>query len=388
MADKIVTAGDSGADSKKTSSGSATVTSAKTPVVKSSSSGVYGNTSQSLVGIRDYTVSRGYGNIVDWDGENATVAGVPIKPDYVKDGTAYAPQSKVESAISAMEKRNNIKGSDEIMSAYEKKYGASLDSAMNALLEREGFSYDPEQDPAYLAYREQYLREAEAAYRKVLNNNDSSAQNASGAVLSEALADRDLYLRKLAEMIPTLEENAYKRYTGETDRLRGNLSDLKELASDYYDRLYTADRDAIGDVNAAAAAESEEKQRWVENARIDEQNRLTNERNAANDAYQHMLDSQEIAKNNIDLQYYPDLKYEELRGIQAKNNQIAVEDTMTNAKARGFFVSADEIALPWLSDYRGKDGGYTITPWLAEVKQEYDTAHAKSLAEFWGKAGV
>lgn len=388
MADKIVTAGDTGSGSKKTSSGSGAVKAAKTPSVKSSSSGVYGGTSQSLVGIRDYTASRGYGNVVDWDGENATVAGTPIKPAYVKNGTAYAPQSQVESAISAMEKRNNIRGTDELMSAYEKKYGSSLDSAMNALLDREGFSYSPEEDPAYQAYREQYLSEAEAAYRRVLNDNDTSVYSASGAVLSEALSDRDSYLRQLAAVIPTLEQNAYKRYTGETDRLRDNLSDLRELADDYYDRLYTANRDAIGDVNSAAAAESKEKQRWVENVRADEQNRIENERNAANDAYQHVLNSQEIARNNIDLKYYPDLKSEELRSAREENNRTEIANAMQNAKERGFFTSADESALPWLSGYRSSDGSYTITPWLAEVKQEYDIAHAKSLAQFYGKAGV
>ncbi|MGN1115664.1 MAG: hypothetical protein ACI4TH_03775, partial [Candidatus Ornithomonoglobus sp.] len=281
MADKIVTAGDSGSGSKKTSSGSGAASSAKTPAVRSSSSGVYGSASQSVVGIRDYTASRGYGNIVDWDGENATVAGTPITPSYVKDGTAYAPQSQVESAISAMEKRNNIKGNDEIMSAYEKKYGDLLNSAAGALLAREGFSYDPEEDPAYKAYREQYLGEAEAAYRRVLNDNDASVYSASGAVLSEALSSRDSYLRQLAAMIPALEQNAYKRYTGETDRLRDELSDLRELAGDYYDRLYNADRDAKADVNTAAAAESNEKQRWGGNVRADEQNRIANERNAA-----------------------------------------------------------------------------------------------------------
>ncbi len=382
MADKIVTAGESGSGSKKTTPGSAA---AKAP--GSSSTGERGSSPQSLVGIRDYTASRGYGNIVDWDGENATVAGTPITPSYVQDGTAYAPQSQVESAVRAMEKRNNIKSNDEIMSAYEKKYGNSLDSAVLALLDREGFSYDPEDDPAYNAYREQYLSQAEAAYRRVLNDNDTSAYGASGAVLSEALASRDSYLRQLAAVIPTLEQNAYKRYTGETDRLRGNISELRELADDYYSRLYTANRDAKDDVNAAAAAESREKQRWTENVRTDEQNRIANERNAANDAYQHALSSLEIAKNNIDLKYYPDLKAEELRGAREENRQTEIENAIQNAKDRGFFTRADESVLPWLSDYRG-GGGYTITLWLAQARQEYDVQHSRYLAQFNAKAGV
>ncbi|MDD6763048.1 MAG: hypothetical protein PUD92_05375 [Clostridiales bacterium] len=388
MADKMVTAGDGSTGSKKLPAGPKTASAAKTPSVRSSSSGIYGDMSQSVVGVRDYTASRGYGNMVDWDGKNVTVAGTAIKPDYIENGTAYAPRTKVESAIRDMEKRNNIKGSDEIMSAYEKKYGGLLDSAVDALLGTEGFSYNPEDDPAYRAYREQYMQQGEAAYRRVLNDNDASVHSASGAVLSEALASRDSYLRQLAAMIPTLEQNAYKRYSAENDRLRGNLSDLKELADSYYDRLYRADRDAAEAVNDAYAAESLAKQRRTENERTDEQNRITNERNAANDAYQHALDSLEMAKKNIELKYYPDLMYEQVRGTREDNDRAAAENAMNNAKERGFFMRSDEGALPWLSGFRNKDGSYSVTPWLAQAKQEYDTAHAKALAQFRGKAGV
>ncbi|MGN1115196.1 MAG: hypothetical protein ACI4TH_01345, partial [Candidatus Ornithomonoglobus sp.] len=129
-------------------------------------------------------------------------------------------------------------------------------------------------------------------------------------------------------------------------------------------------------------------ERWVGNVRADEQNRIANERNAANDAYQHVLDSQEIARNNIDLRYYPDLMAEELRGAREENDQAEIENAIQNAKDRGFFISADESALPWLSDYRSGSGGYTITPWLAQAKQEYDVQHSRYSAQYKAKAGV
>lgn len=347
------------------------------------------------VGIRDYVSASGYGNIVDWDGENVLVGGVPIVPTRVVDGKAYAPRSAVEDAVRSLESRNGIRGADGVMAAYENKYGKELRLALDALLNREAFSYDPEADPAYQAYREQYLREAEAAYRRVLNDNDTSVTGASGAVLSEALASRDDYLRRLADTIPVLEQNAYQRYTGETDRLRGNLSELNALADTYYDRLYTADRDAVAGINAAGKAESAEKQRWIENERADTQNRLAaeqqrleNERNAVNDAYQNALNAQSITKNDIELQYYPDMLAEQLRGDRIENNQAEIENAMTNAVSRGFFTRADESVMPWIAAYRNAYGGYTVTPWEAQTRYEYDIEHAKKLADYRAKFGM
>lgn len=337
-----------------------------------------------VVGVRDYTASRGYSNAVDWDGENAVVGGTAIKPLYVKDGIAFAPESQVESAVKGIEKRNGIKSSEDIDKAYENKYGKRIDKALEALQSRGGFSYDPETDPAYAAYSRLYRSEAEAAYRKVLNDNNASIRGASGAVLSEALASRDAYLARLAELAPKLEETAYKRYAAENERLADNLSALRELASDYYDRLYTSNRDAKNSVNAAAKAESAEKQRVIENARTDEQNRVKNERDALDDIYKHTLSAQQISKNNIDLRYYPELKAAEPTASRAENEARVLE----NAKARGFFVSGDEEALTWLSEFRNPSGGYVITPWLADAKREYDVQHAKSLAQVRAKAGI
>ncbi len=237
---------------------------------------------QELVGVRDYVTSKGYSGAVDWDGENVLVGGKAIKPEHITNGVAYVSKSDADSAIADFENSNGIIGNSGVVKKYEKKYGDEVSGSLRKLTERDAFSYAPESDPAYLAYKEEYEALAEEAYRRVLNDNNTSVTGASGAVLSEALASRDGYLKELSELIPELQQNAYERYVGETERLRDNLESVNDVADSYYDKLYDSNRDAVDDAVKAGEAEREEKQRWIDNAREDEENA----RAAALDAYE------------------------------------------------------------------------------------------------------
>ena len=255
----------------------------------------YSMAGDDLVAARDYVTSKGYSGIVNWDGENALIGGEVIKPAYVKDGISFIPRSVVDNAIYSTEERNGIMSSDEIDRLYNRKYGYAIEDALEAVLDRDAFSYDPDNDVAYQAYRDQYLREAEDAFRRVLNDNNTSVTGASGAVLSEAMYMRDNAIRQLTDKIPELVEDAYERYSDETQRLYDDLDKLYEMGEDYYNRLYTRDQNARKAVTDAGAAEREENQRII-----------TNNRNREQDYYDFLLSQIEIDKGNIDLQYYND----------------------------------------------------------------------------------
>lgn len=339
------------------------------------------------VAVRSYVSSKGYSGTVDWDGEKVDVGGVPITPRYVRDGMAYAPRSQVDEAVGIMEKRNGIMGSSAVMGETEKKFGTDIKKTLRELLDRKEFSYDPDADPAYKAYKRQYESAAEAAYRSVLNKNNTSEYGASGAVLSEAMAKRDAYLRELADTVPVLEQNAFKRYSAETDRMSDNLDALVSLASDYYDRLYKADLDAAARINEAGRLEREEKQRWENN----EQNRIKNmqserefERQRENDYYTNELKKQQLERGEIDSEYYGAQVSADLLETRLANEKTG----LSNAITRGFFVSQDEAALPWLGNYRRSDGSYSITPWEAQAKYEFEVAYAKKHAEMLAQWGM
>lgn len=375
MTDKLVTAGEtSEAKKPKTSTGGTKQQTSK----RSGNSG-----GDSIVAVRDYVTGKGYSGVVDWDGEKSTVGGIAIEPEYVLNGVAYVKKDDADYAVDQLEERNGIVGRSDIMDMYNQKYGQELDDAMSALIDRDEFMYDPESDPVYGAYKDMYLREAENAYRSVLNDNNTSEFGASGAVLSSALANRNAYLRELADTIPTLAEDAYDRYVGETQRLTNNLEQLTYAADGFYDKYYTADRDAIADINAAGAAEREEKQRWVDN-----------ERNNINDYYDNSLDALEIEKMNAQMPYYGAMAEQELRSAELDNmlseQEYRLNDSraaMEQAQMRGFFVSEDEEYLPWLADYRTA-GGYSIEPWTAEAQRAYAVQIAQERAKYesslWG----
>ena len=84
---------------------------------------------------------------------------------------------------------------------------------------------------------------AESAYRKILNENNTSVFGASGAVLSEAAAAKNAALKTLPDISGELYDRAYKRYTDETKRLKSELSEVSALAADAYKRMREADND-------------------------------------------------------------------------------------------------------------------------------------------------
>ncbi len=146
------------------------------------------------------------------------------------------------------------------------EYDALINSALKKLTDREPFSYDPQSDPDYTAYRDQLREAAESAYRRILNENNTSVFGASGAVLSEAAAARSTALNKLPEASGEFYERAYKRYTDETKRLRNELSDVSKLADAAYKRMREADNDEYTRARRAQQDLYTEDQRQFENS--------------------------------------------------------------------------------------------------------------------------
>ena len=98
------------------------------------------------------------------------------------------------------------------------------------------FSYDPSEDAAFQAYRKAYLREGERASANAL----AQASAASGGVpssyaVSAAQQAGNYYSGQLADMLPTLEQNAYQRYLDDYNQKLSGLSALQTDRSFDYD---------------------------------------------------------------------------------------------------------------------------------------------------------
>ena len=194
------------------------------------------------IAARQYIHSLGLGDITDWDGESGIVSigGAMLTPSFVSDGIAYAPKNQLDAAAQAYKLRAGLSTPREVEDAYSRRYDRARGDALKKLTEREAFSYSPETDPVYNAYRDHYTSAANAALARILNANNTSIYGASGAVLSEAFSARDAELRALDDKIPELYAAAFDRYTKETKRLRDNYSDVRSEANDAWERAAEA----------------------------------------------------------------------------------------------------------------------------------------------------
>lgn len=321
------------------------------------------------VAIRDYVSGKGYSGIVNWDGENAVVAGVGIKPEYIKDGVAYVNKSDADAALEKMERGAGINNPEE---ERKEKYGDDEDKALQRVKKREEFSYNPNKDIVFQEYKKQYESAAVDALRRILNDNNTSIEGASGAVLSDALAAHNAYLAKVTDTIPQLFSDAYKRYTNEAEMNNADLESISNLADRYYKRRNESNNDIIERIRKSGAEERENDLARAKDRRLE----LDFEN-------QDELAEIEKAKGYTDLSYYAD----KLAADINKKNASAENTTMKNALNRGFFIREDEASMPWLMKYRTANGSYAISPSLAKIAYEYQSAHEKERGKINAKLG-
>ncbi|MBQ7160510.1 MAG: hypothetical protein IJR90_02250 [Clostridia bacterium] len=122
------------------------------------------------------------------------------------------------------------------------KYERLARALLESYLSRPSFSYDPEEDPAYLAYRDAYT----AAGRRAMEDAYASAASLTGGygnsyAMTAGAAAYQSYLDRLNDALPELYSAAYKRYQQDNDEAYRRYN----AAFGYYDSLsdrYESDR--------------------------------------------------------------------------------------------------------------------------------------------------
>lgn len=113
-------------------------------------------------------------------------------------------------------------------------YSYGQEDAYQKLLEAvanpKEFSYDPETDPVYSAYKKAFLREGERATAQALAQASAATggRPSSYAVTAATQAGNN-YAGKLADIIPSLFQGAYDRHNAD---LSAKLSSLSALSGD------------------------------------------------------------------------------------------------------------------------------------------------------------
>lgn len=266
-----------------------------------------------------------------------SIGGTPLDILYIDgEGKSWAWQKNVEDSVSAYADASDVKSPTALAESYRKQYLSDAMDLMENLQNREAFSYDPDSDPVYQAYKNKYLLEGERASRDAMANYSALTGGYANSAAATAAAQAELYYaRYLTDTIPTLAQQAYERYN---DQYQNDLSLLNSMV-DLYDTAYQNAVDANtaqrNNVNLSAASnvardEASWEKNWAE--AFNEQEYAENQWDAylkEQSAEKNTLVNEGLKLDNLQQEIYQKY-YEKLLQAELTNNQL--NQQLTQAK--------------------------------------------------------
>lgn len=166
-----------------------------------------------------------------------------------KYGADYISDGKIPNQIDGVLDQINNFGSftfDQERPTYENQYAKQQQALLDAILNREDFSWSKEEDPQWSSYKKSYLREGDRATADALGQAAAaSGGRPSTAALTAATQAGDYYATQLNDIIPTLYQQAYDQYLNEYNM---SLQDLNAVNTQ--EQLdYTKYLDQLGQFN-------------------------------------------------------------------------------------------------------------------------------------------
>lgn len=299
--------------------------------------GQFGSKTQAAV--RDYQKKNGLSvdgivGVKTWGALNASKS-VSSK------GNSSAATSKVSPVFN--EKKPEYKKSDALLSAeknlenwenrnpseYKSKYSEEIERILESILNREEFDYKASADPLYEQYKELYMQNGKKAMMDAVGNSASltGGYGNSYAQTAGTLAYED-YLTQLNDIALDLRDRAYEEYKEEGDKLVEDVTLLRSLDGDDYEK-YLAELERYYDdgnyllEKLATMTESEF------NAFTNQLESWENDRAYAFKQYQDKLDREEFEKEMS-------FKKEESRRDQAnKDREYALAVRKANSSSSG-----------------------------------------------------
>ena len=261
-------------------------------------------------------------------------------------------------------------------SGYVSPYANDLKQVIAGIQDSKWEGWNKDTDPAYQAYRKEYLREADRTMQDTLG---AYAQNTGGIAGSSAIAAAsqaaDYYKSQLADAIPTLYENAYNRYLNEVAQQHNMANLLMNAESQEQSRYYQnisyalnkwsqmgyADQEVAGILGVTAGTPTSDQSYTDWNTAFNEQQ------------YNHQLEQQAAAEETARVQ-------ELLNAVTVEPQKAYSVDTGTpNLELTGADekVKADAAAyaMQWLT-VNGRGTGADELLWNSLKRKGYSDAVA------------
>lgn len=302
---------------------------------------IYKSQGKNPVRITDYPSPGGLGGISYSANGRVAVGGENIPVLYMDGDRAVVDRSDLDAAYEKLMNKTGVKTAQQLYDDWNERYGEAVDKAYGDMSGYGEWSYNPETDPAYTAYKNMYEREGERAYRdaaaKIASKNNGNMTSAAQTAANSQLA---YYMSMLADRIPELQKNSYERYKNGYEMKKQNYETLKAMADDDWSK-----RNKINDT-----------------AKTDYKNQLDFERqrtvNAQNDAL--------YAQNSLMNDLSAEAKRNEITRNRNASEQEILDYAWKNAENRGYFTAAEAAALNIPQD---ENGNY-LTPNEIKIRNE------------------
>lgn len=126
-------------------------------------------------------------------------------------------------------------------SKYVSPFSGKIDNGISNL-ENKKFSYNPESDPSYQAYKKMYNREGDRALKSTLSSVSAAQGGISSYASQAAQQASNYYAQQLTDKIPELEQLAYQKYRDDYNNDL-NLVNLYKTLDDTGHNRYADARD-------------------------------------------------------------------------------------------------------------------------------------------------
>ncbi len=316
----------------------------------------YSSTSNPIVKVTDaYANYAGkYGlsaDALNYGNGNVTLGGIPLDVLYVDDnGKSWAFRNSIEDSVNAYINSLGVSSPNNVLDNYNQRYLTPITNLANSIKNREDFTYAPESDPVYQAYKNQYITQGKRASENAMANYAAlTGGYANSAAATAAAQTQQYYMTQLTNQIPELAKAAYERYADKYNadiELLGNMLDVYDTA---YGNAYNANNNTVNNINSSLSSNAERDNNALQknwDNLFNQQKYDSNEQdyywttmqNNQNYQWTDLLNTQKSnqnmlniegsrldnSKKQIYLQYYNDLLQAELNGSNL-NNRLTQE---------------------------------------------------------------
>lgn len=272
----------------------------------------YKNSRNPIVRVSDaYAAAAGkYGltsDALSYGNGTVSLGGRPLDVLYIDDsGKAWAWNDNVINAVSRYADTAGVRSPNSVANEYSRKYLSDIINAVDDIRDRDEFSYNPDRDPVYIAYRNKYLLEGNRASENAAANYSAltGGYMNSAAVTAGALANQ-YYAQQLANTVPELAQKAYDRYYSSYKLDMEVLDRLMKMYDSGYKTAQDANSMTRQNTNAAASSvvqrDNDAYERGLaesERYSNDRRNRQEYETQERENYWNEVLNSQKLIENS------------------------------------------------------------------------------------------